>query len=78
MPAQRIHGDTASRAGRNRGRHADDYFFGNPRSGELHVSSCPFWPHMNTARLQAFETAADAVARGYNGCFFCLPEHDTG
>lgn len=56
----------------------DDYFFGNPRSGELHVSTCPLWPKINTARLQAFETVDDATARGFNGCRFCLPEHDEG
>ena len=56
----------------------DDFFFGNPRSGELHVSTCPLWPKINTARLHAFETVDDAMARGFNGCRFCLPEHDKG
>jgi hypothetical protein len=56
----------------------DDYFFGNPRSGELHVSKCPLWPKINVARLQAFETVNDAIARGFNGCRFCLPDHDNG
>jgi hypothetical protein len=55
----------------------EDFFFGNPRSYELHVSTCPFWPYMNTTRLRPFERIADGVARGYNGCRFCLPEADT-
>jgi hypothetical protein len=56
----------------------EDFFFGNPRSGELHVSTCPLWPRINKARLQTFEQVADAQARGYNGCRFCLPEADNG
>lgn len=56
----------------------EDYFFGNPRSSELHVSTCPLWPKITTSRLRAFETVEDATARGYNGCRFCLPEHDKG
>ena len=56
----------------------EDYCFGNPRSGELHTSSCPLWPRMNTSRLQAFASIEDALARGFNGCRFCLPEHDQG
>lgn len=56
----------------------EDYFFGNPRSLELHVSTCPFWDRMNKARLRTFERVADGQARGYNGCRFCLPEFDTG
>jgi KAP family P-loop domain len=56
----------------------EDFFFGNRRSGELHVSTCPLWPRINKARLDTFERIADAQARGYNGCRFCLPEADTG
>lgn len=56
----------------------EDFFFGNPRSGELHVSICPLWPRINKPRLQTFERVSDAQARGYNGCRFCLPEADNG
>jgi zinc metalloprotease ZmpB len=55
----------------------DDYFFGNPRSFELHVTTCPLWEKLNRPRLKTFATAADALARGYNGCRFCLSEIDT-
>lgn len=56
----------------------DDYVFGNPRSRELHITSCPFWPVMNKSRLRPFDRVADGVARGYNGCRFCIPSADTG
>ena len=56
----------------------EDFFFGNRRSGELHVSTCQLWPRISKARLDTFERIADAQARGYNGCRFCLPEADTG
>jgi zinc metalloprotease ZmpB len=56
----------------------EDFFFGNRRSGELHVSTCQLWPRINKARLDTFERIADAQARGYNGCRFCLPDADTG
>ena len=56
----------------------EDHVFGNPRSRELHVSTCPLWPRITIARLRAFETVDDARARGYNGCRFCLREHDEG
>lgn len=56
----------------------EDFFFGNPRSMELHVSSCQFWDQINKARLRTYERIADGQARGYNGCRFCLTEVDTG
>jgi hypothetical protein len=56
----------------------EDFFFGNPHSGELHVSTCPLWPKINKPKLMTFERVADAQARGYNGCRFCLPEVDEG
>ena len=56
----------------------DDYFFGNPRTFETHITTCPLWPRINRRRLIAFEQLSDATARGYNGCRFCLPEADTG
>ncbi len=56
----------------------EDFFLGNRRSGELHVSTCQLWPRINKARLDTFERIDDAQARGYNGCRFCLAEADTG
>jgi hypothetical protein len=54
----------------------EDYFFGNPRSGEIHVTTCPFWPALGPGSKLPFVRVEDAVARGYNGCAYCLPAHD--
>ena len=56
----------------------EDYFFGNPRSGEIHVTTCPFWPALGPGSKIPFVRIEDAVARGYNGCAYCLPAHDRG
>jgi hypothetical protein len=53
------------------------FFFGNPHSGELHVSIC-LWPSMNHSRLRTFATIGDALGRGFNGCRFHLAEVDSG
>jgi hypothetical protein len=55
----------------------EDWVFGNPRTRELHVSSCPFWPQLSPRNKVPFQRVSDARARGYNGCRFCLPEFDT-
>ena len=55
----------------------EDYFFGNPRSHELHISSCPFWSQLGSGSKVPFEHLEDAVRRGYNGCAFCLSSADT-
>ncbi|MFF8605530.1 hypothetical protein ACF06X_06290 [Streptomyces sp. NPDC015346] len=56
----------------------EDFFFGNPKSGELHVSTCPFFERLSPARKLPFERIAEAQVRGFNGCAFCLPEANTG
>lgn len=56
----------------------EDWVYGNPRSRELHVITCPFWPLISQGNKIPYETVNDGLARGYNGCAFCLPEHDTG
>ncbi|QES23506.1 hypothetical protein DEJ46_33880 [Streptomyces venezuelae] len=56
----------------------DDFFFGNPRSGEIHVNTCPYWPKLGPGSKVPFMRVEDALARGYNGCAYCLPEHNTG
>ena len=55
----------------------DDFFFGNPRSQEVHVTTCPFWTKLGPSSKVPYERLADAIARGYNGCAYCLPEADT-
>jgi hypothetical protein len=56
----------------------DDFFFANPRSREIHTTQCPFWPALGPASKVPYEHLADAVARGYNGCAFCIPHANTG
>ena len=56
----------------------EDWIFGNPRSGEMHVVSCPYWPRISPWNKRPFETIEYGQARGYNGCAFCLPEFHTG
>ena len=57
---------------------ASDLFYGNARSREVHIVSCPFWAAMTHRRLVPFLALGDALARGYDGCAFCLPNADTG
>ncbi|MEU1867744.1 hypothetical protein, partial [Streptomyces gardneri] len=56
----------------------DDFFFGNPRSGEIHINTCPYWPKLGPGSKVPFLRIEDALARGYNGCAYCLPDHNTG
>lgn len=56
----------------------DHPFTANARSGEVHRSQCDWVEMMNPANKRAFAGAERAVASGYNGCHFCLPELDTG
>ncbi|MFE5555033.1 hypothetical protein [Streptomyces sp. NPDC056544] len=56
----------------------EGFYFGNPRSGELHVSTCPYWSKLGAGSKVPFVRAEDAVARGYNGCAYCQPALNTG
>ena len=56
----------------------DDYFFVNPRSGEIHVTTCPYWDRLGPGSKVPYPRLEDALARGYNGCAFCQPESNTG
>ena len=56
----------------------DDYYFANPRSLEVHVTTCPFWPALGRFSKVPYARLEDALARGYDGCAYCLPESNTG
>ncbi|MFD3565991.1 hypothetical protein [Streptomyces sp. NPDC058667] len=56
----------------------DECVRGNPRSLELHISTCPFWDRMTQGNKIPFAYVEKAVAWGYNGCAYCLPDVDTG
>lgn len=55
-----------------------DFFFGNPDSNEVHVSSCTLWPGLGPGSKVPFLQLQDALARGYTGCASCLPHTNTG
>jgi zinc metalloprotease ZmpB len=59
-------------------KEVEDMFFGNARTLEVHVVTCQWWPQISSAHKVPFFALADAVARGYNGCRYCLPQADTG
>jgi hypothetical protein len=44
----------------------------------VHIVGCPFWDAMTHRRLVPFLALGDALARGYDGCAFCLPNANTG
>ncbi|MBL7497409.1 M20/M25/M40 family metallo-hydrolase [Frankia sp. CNm7] len=55
-----------------------DMFFGNPRTMEVHVVTCPWWPRISAANKAPFFALRDALARGYDGCAHCLPAANHG
>ena len=55
----------------------EDYFFGNPAAASCTSATARSGRRINKARIQTFERIADAQARGYNGCRFCLPRGDS-
>jgi hypothetical protein len=58
-------------------KESEDYVYGNLRSRELHTLNCEFRRAMSPRNQVPFQTINDALARGYNGCFFCLPSYNT-
>ncbi len=59
-------------------KESNDYFYGNPKSKEMHTIHCPFWNIISPKNKIPFNNAEEGIRRGYNGCAFCLSEHDTG
>jgi hypothetical protein len=53
-------------------------YIGNRNSGELHLANCPWVRKMSPRNRAPFNDLALALQRGYNGCRFCLPQHDAG
>jgi hypothetical protein len=58
-------------------KESEDYLYGNARTQELHTLHCPFREQMSPHNHVPFATLKDALARGYNGCAFCLPQYST-
>ena len=55
---------------------SEDYVYGNSHTHELHQLHCEFRQKMHPSHQVPFQTIKDALARGYNGCFYCLPAHN--
>jgi hypothetical protein len=57
-------------------KEAEDWVYGNRRTGELHTLNCPYCQEMSPHNKIPFPNIRFAQARGYEGCRFCLPEID--
>lgn len=56
-----------------------DYpYAANRGSGELHVANCEWARIMSPRNKVAYRELDLALKHGYNGCRYCLPEHNTG
>ncbi len=53
-------------------------YIGNRNSGELHLANCPWVRKMSARNKAPYNDLALALQRGYNGCRFCMPQHDAG
>jgi hypothetical protein len=56
-------------------KESEDYVYGNMRTRELHTLNCVYRQAMSPHNQVPFQTIKDALARGYNGCVFCLPAY---
>ncbi|MFD8208780.1 hypothetical protein ACFV2S_20595 [Streptomyces sp. NPDC059695] len=55
-----------------------EWFFANPKTGEVHIETCPLWNRIGAAHKQPYARIQEAQVRGFNGCAFCLPQFNTG
>ena len=42
------------------------------------MTTCPFWPALGRFGKVPYARLEDALARGYDGCAYCLPDSNTG
>jgi hypothetical protein len=49
----------------------------NRNSREVHAANCEWVSRMSPRNKAAYRDVSLALKRGYDGCFYCLPEHDT-
>lgn len=59
-------------------KETEDYIWGNLRSKEMHLVNCEFWKKVSPKNKVVFESPKDGIARGYNGCAYCMKDYDTG
>jgi len=53
-------------------------FVGNSRTKELHYRDCEWVARMSSDNKVYFRSIAEALSEGYNGCYYCLHDYDTG
>ena len=56
----------------------EEKYIGNRRTKEVHIPECPWVALMRFWNKRNFATKNDALTSGYNGCFHCLRDIDTG
>jgi astacin len=54
------------------------YYIGNARSHELHLPGCMWGRRIAAHNTRRFWTVEEARHSGYNGCYYCLRDWDTG
>jgi hypothetical protein len=52
-------------------------YVANHSSKEVHAANCEWVGRMSARNKVAYRDVSLALKRGYNGCYYCLPEHDT-
>ncbi|MFI9111683.1 hypothetical protein [Streptomyces venezuelae] len=55
-----------------------EWFFGNRNTHEVHIQTCPYWDQISDHSKEPYPRIELALAHGYNGCAYCLPQHNTG
>ena len=58
-------------------KESEDYVYGNSNTHEVHALGCEFRKMMSPHHQVPFQTIKDALARGYNGCRYCLADYST-
>jgi murein tripeptide amidase MpaA len=53
-------------------------YVANRNSGEVHIANCEWVKKMSSRNKIAYRELELALKHGYNGCYYCLPEFDTG
>ena len=53
-------------------------YIGNSRTKELHLKDCEWVDLMANHNKVSFSSIEEAIRQGYNGCYYCLNDYDTG
>lgn len=54
------------------------YYVGNVDTKELHTPDCQWVSQMSESNKVYFSKIEEAMDQGYNGCYYCLKQYDTG